>query len=151
MNQVEFLAGLGLNANAPGLVAIAAEVPQEPRKPKPDMFPENAHSMPITSIVWDEKWVAEFDLETQFADASRFLFAAFRSAGRDKDRHSLLHSSIGRFLVSVRRARKAGVPHTVTANVKASRPEREMAAVLAAAGVSEDELAEFLRKRKENI
>jgi len=148
-DQAEFLRSLGLNAEAPGLVEVAAVAPDEPAKPKAGKYPADAHTMAVTSIVWDEAWLDGFDLDAQFADASRHLFAQFRSLGRDKDRNSLLHREIGQFITRLRRARKAGVPHEVTTKVKAGRPEREMAAVLTAAGVTEAELIEFLRARKE--
>lgn len=149
-DQEQFLRELGLDPHAPGLVAI---LPDEPIVAAPALtrapFPADAHTMAVTAIPWTDAWLDGFpNLEgPNMAAASRYLFDQFKSAHRDRDRHSLLHRDIGRFISRVRAARLAGTVSPVTDRVRAGRPARDMAAALQAAGVTEEELAAFLARR----
>ena len=91
------LASLGLNPT---------EVVKEAVAPVSTPVQTDFHTMPVTDIVFDEADIAGFDLETQFSEASRVLFAKYRATGRNKDRNSLLHSRITQFLGAVRKSRR---------------------------------------------
>ena len=152
--QAEFLKSLGLSPTAPGLVEfetpeIETEAPAKPKASKKNAFPADAHTMKIMDIPWNPAWLDQFpNLDgPNMAEASRYLFAQFKSEHRDKDRHSLLHREIGLFITRVRAARRAGSERPVTDQIKAEKPQRDMAAALAAAGVTPEEVQEWLRSR----
>lgn len=147
MQQQDFLASLGLDPDAPGLVEVAAEIDTD-SPAKPTTFPADAHTTPVMDIKWNPDWLDAFpSLDGPgMAAASRHLFEQFKSPQRDRDRHSLLHNQIGLFISRVRTQRRAGKSFPVTEAIKAGKDEREMAKILKAAGVTPEQLAEMLRK-----
>lgn len=123
-----FLAGVGLKAPV-----ILAPVDGDP------------HSMPVDDIVFDPAMLDQFpSLDGEgMNDASRYVFALYKSTGRNKERNSLLHRRISTFITTVRRSRQTG--GLVTETVKTTKPQRDLAALLASQNVTDGDLAEALR------
>lgn len=146
-----FLAGLGLRPNAPTLEEPAKPASHTPRPAgTPKLAPKGVdpHTMPVADIVFDPALLDGFpSLEGEgFAAASRHVFAFYKSPGRNKDRHSLLHRRIGEFINQVRRARETGTGH-VREKVKTTKTQRDLAAFLAEHDVSEADLAALIRQK----
>lgn len=132
----EFLASLNLNPDAPAL-----------EKPKASdgicwaPVGIDPHTMPITDIVFDPAMVAQFaDLSPRNRRAaSDYLFAAYKSYGRNKDRNSLLHRRIGEFLASVHKERTNGGESGGFVKEKI-----RLANTFAEHGITEQDMIEFL-------
>lgn len=143
----QFLTGLGLNPDAP---ALNAEKPKKKdntdKADKPVEVPVDAHTMPVSDIVFDETLLDDFpDLTgTNYKAASEHIFAMYRSPGRDHDRNALLHRRITEFIGQVKRSRKTG--GFVKDKIKATDEQREMANVLAAHNVTVEDLAKLLKE-----
>jgi len=131
------LASLGLSPAAPAK--------PEPKVETPVQNDTNPHTMPVTDIVFDEHDIAGFDLETQFADASRALFAKYRGEGRNKDRNSLLHRRITEFLGKTRKARREPDGGFVKDKINY---ERELAKILRESGLTIEEVAAMYEATK---
>lgn len=136
----EFLASLNLNPDAPALERI--ERPVTPSMPSGIRWaPEGVdpHMMPVTDITFDPAMVEHFsDLSPRGRrPASDFLFAQYKSYGRNKDRNSLLHRRIGEFLARTHRDRETGGGTFVKDKIR-------LANTLAEHGITEAELAEFV-------
>lgn len=162
----EFLASLGLNPDAPGLAdappAMAAEVtPATPTTPTVSATPASRgvvlapagvdpHTMPVSDIVFDPRLLDGFpDLDgVGMAEASRHIFAAYRSPGRNRERNSHLHVRIGQFIAQVRRSRATGGHVRVAVN--AGRAQRDLAALLAAKGLTAADLVALLETAQTN-
>lgn len=146
----EFLASIGLNPDAPGLVAeVATEAPAK-SKSKADasvrLAPEgmDPRAMSVSDIVFDPRLLDDFpSLEgAGMSAASRHVFDLYKSHGRNKDRNSLLHRKITEFIGAVRRERATG--GLVKEKVKATKEQRELANLLAAKGLTAEDLANLL-------
>jgi hypothetical protein len=152
--RVEFLASLGLSPEAPALVV--AETRTAPAKPytapaagvvlAPDGV--DPHTMPVTDIVFDARLLDGFPTLTGdgIKAASDYVFSLYKSKGRNKDRHSLLHSRITKFIGQVRQNRDTG--GYVKDQVKATKEERDLAAIIAATGITAADLAAMLTALK---
>lgn len=148
----EFLKGLGLNPDAPALTSLSEPEPERPKKPKAQLAPKGAdpHAMPVSEIVFDPALLDQFpNLEGQGRRAAAdYVFALYKSPGRNKDRNSLLWSEVGKFIQRVHRSRETGVPH-VKDKVKAGKKSRDLLAVLAELGIeSVDDLTALLAKEE---
>jgi hypothetical protein len=146
--QATFLINLGLNPEAPGLVTVP-EAPKRTRKAKPKAaLPENAHTMPVEDITFDPAWIEGMDLDA----AGKWLFDQFKGEPRkDHERNGLLWRKKNEFIARQRVARKVGpAADGVTAKIKAGKPERDLAAIIAAAGLTEDDVLAFIESRKES-
>jgi len=158
----EFLAGLGLSpdgdtlASAPRIetqVQIAGEIeteaPSRPRKAKVRLAPDgiDPHDMPVTDIVFDVHLLDGFPNLSgpHMSAASRHVFEFYKSRGRNRDRNSLLHRRIGEFIAQTRRSRDTG--GFVKEKVKATKEQRDLAALLAEHHISAADLAELVRSR----
>ena len=130
---------------------------------KPAASDVDPRTMPVADIVFDPALLDEFpSLEgDEFAAASRKVFASYKSYGRSKDRNRRLHDEIGLFIHRVRRAREAGVEPekgAIKAKVKATKKQRDFAAVLAEHGLEVEDLtpeqmtviAQVLKQTKES-
>jgi hypothetical protein len=93
--------------------------------------------MPVSDIVFDPALLDGFpSLEGDGrADAARYVFGLYKSHGRNKDRNRRLHDEIGLFILRVRRSRETGTEH-VKDKVKASKPQRDLLALLAEHGIT---------------
>lgn len=96
------------------------------------------HTMPVTDIQFESAMVEQFpDLSPRSRRAaSDFLFAQFKSYGRNKDRNSLLHHKIGEFLAREHRTRETGGGFV--------KSKIGLANTLAEHGVTAADLEEFL-------
>jgi hypothetical protein len=153
----DFLKGLGLSADAPGL----APVVESKAKAKKDKATKevqtvvetvNPRTIPASEIVFDPAMLDDFaDLSgSGMAAASRHLFEHYKSPGKDRERNGLLHRRIGEFIQQTRRARQQLVEPTghVKQKVKQTKEQRDLAAMLAAAGLTADDLARLIEERK---
>lgn len=153
MNEAErkeFLGSLGLNAQAPALAAdITPDLPaHEPRSSAkavtlaPDGI--DPHTMPVSDIEFAPALLDNFpSLEGAGMNAaSRYVFELYKSAGRNKDRNSLLHRKITEFIGRERLSRRMG--GQVTGLVKATKEQRDLAAVLAEKGLTVEDLMALL-------
>lgn len=127
------VAALGLNPDAPAFGVVAPEVKGVMLAPEGT----DPRAMPVTDIVFDPALLDGFpSLEGEgLAAASRHVFALYKSHGRNKDRNSLLHSEIGKFITRVRRSRESGTPH-VKEQVRKGKKGNDLLALLAEHGIS---------------
>jgi hypothetical protein len=146
----EFLAGLGLNPAAPALVEDAP-AKQFHAAGTARLMPTglDPHAMPVADIVFDDRLLDGFpDLTGPgLKAASDHVFAQYRSPGKDRDRHSLLHRRITEFIGRVRRSRATG--GYVQEQIKASKEQRDIAALLAAKGMTVTDLVALLQSQEE--
>lgn len=151
----DLLQGLGLNPDAPGLVDVA---PTEPAKKKKaakhvEQVVESLdpRKIPAGEIVFDPAMLDDFpDLNgAGMAAASRMLFDHYKSPHKDRERHALLHRRIGEFIQQTRRARQQMTEPTGTVKekVKATKEQRDLAAMIAEAGLTADDLSRLLKER----
>jgi len=154
----DFLTKLGLNADAPGLAPVI-ESSTKAKKPKADKAEEvatvvqtvNPRTIPASEIVFDPAMLDGFaDLSgANMAAASRHLFEQYKSPGKDRERNGLLHRRIGEFIQQVRRDRQQGnePTGTIKEKVKTTKAQRDIAALLAEAGLTADDLASLIKER----
>lgn len=140
------LKSLGLNPDAPGLADLPAKITTQ-------VVPETPtnHTTPASEIVFDPTLLDQFEVldGAGMASASRYLFDLYKSPHRDKERHALLHRRISEFIQQVRRNRQTGglVPvEPVKDKIKATKEQRDIAALLAAKGLTAADLAALLHQ-----
>lgn len=151
--RTQFLSDLGLNPHAPGLTdALATSVaPVTAAKPEgvrlaPDGV--DPRTMPVSDIVLDTRLLDGFASlygEGMHA-ASAYVFALYKSYGRNKDRNGLLHRRISEWITQVRTERESG--GYVRNKVKATKEQREIANLLASQGIAMADLVLLLKERK---
>lgn len=147
----QLLTELNLDPDAAGLADESAPAKRK-KSNAPVLAPDgvNPHSMPVTAIVFDERLLDNFPVleGSGLKAASDFVFSQYRAVtasgadAKDKDRHSLLHGRITKFIGEVRRSRATG--GYVREKVKATKEQREMAALLAGKGITAADLAKLL-------
>lgn len=153
----EFLQTLGLNADAPGLAPVV-ESTTKAKKPKGEKAKAatvietvNPRTIPASEIVFEPTMLDDFtDLSgSGMAAASRHLFEHYKSPGKDRERNGLLHRRIGEFIQQTRRARQAGEEPTgaVKAKVKQTKEQRDLAALMAAKGITAADLSRLIQER----
>lgn len=146
-----FLEGLRLNPDGP-LHAVEADLPTPTTSTDVPLAPDgvNPHTMPVSDIVFDPRLLDGFpNLDgPHMATASRYLFDLYKSPTKNSERHKLLHRLIGEFITRVRRNRQTGgiVPVTTTEQIKVKKEHRDLAALIAAANITAEDLAAFLPK-----
>lgn len=156
--RVEMLKGLGLNPDAPALVTKTEKVKKKAvHKPAGDgeavtLAPEGVdpHTMPVEDIVFDVRLLDNFPslaFNQQGAEASRYIFSLYKSTTKDKDRNGALNRKITTFITNTRRSRETG--GMVTESIASTKEQRDLAAVLATAGMTAGELADMIRKSQE--
>ena len=104
------------------------------------------HTMPVEDIVFDPALLAEYDdlsFKAQGNTASRKIFDLYKSLSRDRDRNGALQRRITSFITAERRSRLAGRP--ISEKIATTSEERDMAAMLATAKYTPQEVAEALR------
>lgn len=135
------LRSVGLNPEAGAKLPAAPK--REVSKNEPVLAPEgvNPHTMPVSDIVFDPALLDDFPSlrGSEFGEASRKVFALYKSPTKDPDRNRRLHDEIGLFINRVRRSRKAGVPH-VKEQVRRQQPERDLLAQMREMDVSPEEM-----------
>jgi len=108
--------------------------------------------IPASEIVFDPEMLDEFpDLSgAGMAAASRHLVELYKSPTKDRERNGLLHRRIGEFIQQVRRDRQALRPSTgvVKEKVKQTKAQRDLAALIAEAGLTADDLSRMIQERK---
>ena len=142
----ELLIAAGMNPDGPSLT------PSAPSKPAVEgdivLAPDgiNPHAMPVSDIVFDPRLLDGFpDLSgSNYKAASEYVFALYRSPGRDKVRNPLLHRRITEFIGQVSLARRSGMTNQVREKVKATKEQRELAALMAAKGLTVEDLAALI-------
>lgn len=100
-------------------------------------------TMPVTDIEFDPRLLDGFDLKKQRREAADHVFALYKSAGRNKDRNSLLWSRISKFITDQALANKTG--GAIKEKVKATADQREQAAMLAGGGVTSEDLGQMVQ------
>ena len=142
----ETLKSLGLNPDAPGLAAAPAKVAVAPIAPQatPDVDEHIRRTTPAADLVFDPSLLDAFPVldGSGMAAASRYLFDLYKSPHKDKERHGLLHRRISEFIQQVRRERATG--GLVKEKVKATKEQRELAALIAAQGLTAEDLSALL-------
>ena len=140
----EFLSSLNLNPDAPALENFdrPAERPAIKQVAEGIQWaPEGVdpHTMPVTDIVFDPRMREQYpDLSPRARRApSDFLFAIYKSYGRNKDRNSLLHRRIGEFLARTHKERTQPGGEFVKDKIR-------LANTLAEHCITEEQLAEFI-------
>lgn len=136
--RAEIAAKTGLNLDGPALVQRPERLAMQPANITWAPEGVDPHMMAVTDIVFTEAMVEQFaDLSPRGRNAaSAYLFQAYKSYGRNKDRNSLLHRMIGEFLAGVHRSRETGGGFV--------KDKIRLANTLAEHGITEDKLAEFL-------
>ena len=147
--QAEFLSNLGLNPKAAKLTAkVDGPARAKATKAQDDiaLAPEgmDPHTMDVSDIVFDDRLLEPYgDLTGDLmAAASRDVFARYKSVGRNHDRNKLLHRRISEWIGQVKRERRTG--GMVREKVKTTAEERDIAQVLAAAGLTANDLAALI-------
>lgn len=148
--RVEFLEGLGLSTKGS---TLAAPVPQatppthQPAASEVTLAPPgiDPRMMPVDEITFDPRLLDRFpSLEGEGMNAaSQYVFSLYKSYAKG-DRNKALHRKIGTFITETRLARKTG--GMVTEKVKVSAEQRDLAQVIAAAGITAEDLAKILRE-----
>lgn len=144
------LISLGFDPDGDTLAQSALPGPK-PKQGGVQFAPEGVdpHAMPVSEIVFVDAMLDGFpDLTGQgFRAASDHLFAQYKSPRRDTERHALLHRRITEFIGQVKRSRKTG--GVVRERIKATAEQRELAEVLAAAGLDAAQLAALVKAVQE--
>jgi len=142
----EFLKGLGLSGQAAGLAVQMAPTDLA----RPADAGTDVRLIPAAEIVFDPAMLDRFEnLDAQgMAAASRYLFDMYKSPGKNKERHALLHRRIGEFIQQVRRSR-ATDSEPVKEKIKATKETRDLAALLAEQGITAADLAAFIKTKGE--
>lgn len=135
--RVEFLASLGMTDKAKTTTKVS-DVPLAPEGVDP-------RTMPVTDIVFDERLLDGFDLDTQLREVADHVFAFYKSPTKNKDRNSLLWREVGLFIQRVKRERATG--GFVKEKVKTTKTDRDLAAVIAKAGITPAELIALIEER----
>lgn len=155
----KFLRSLGLNPNAPALVAdvkpskkaktsdasgsITPEIAKNMAQGAAEVDP---HTIPVGDIVFDPALLDEFpDLARDCKAASEKVFAMYKGP-RGSERNKLLHRRISEFISQVKRSRKTG--GYVKDKIKATAEQRELAASLAELGITEEELLDMVKAHR---
>lgn len=155
----DMLAGLGLDPDAPALVAGKGTTKVKKAKhvehdddeivlAPPGVDPR---SMAVEDIVFDPRLLDEFTtlgFAQQGRDASRKIFDLYRSYGRDKDRNGALNRKITSFITATRRNRETG--GLVTESIASTKEQRDLAALLASTGLTAGALADILKAQEAN-
>lgn len=146
------LAKIGLDGDAPGLVAVvAASDPSMPALAPQGIDPR---TMKVSDIVFDPRLLEEFD-DLEDANvrnlATRKIFDLYKSRGRDTDRHRRLQDEIGNFIRRIKVERKVPeVKGHVKDKVRRTQPQSELLQTLAALGInSVDDLKGLLPEKEE--
>ncbi len=149
--QREFLASIGLNPDAPAASSPTVTAPHPPTvvngvRLGPDGV--DPRTIPAADIEFDDRLLDQFaSLEGDgLKAASDYVFGLYKSRGRDKDRHSLLHRRITEFIGRVRRSRATG--GHVKETIKATRDQRDLAALMAAKGITPADLLALLNAQE---
>lgn len=156
--QDEFLAGLELDTEGETLAGVVGSITTsapkatiQPAKMGVRWAPEGVdpHTMPVGDIVFTDEMVESVpDLSgDNFQVASRILWVAYKSPRGQSERNQLLHRRITEFLHGVNRHRKTG--GVVRDLIKTSAADRDNGRLLAAAGVTTEHLATFIKALKE--
>lgn len=150
--QAAFLAGLGLAPEGKTLADVpAAEVSTEApaKKAKKKEVPTTTRPEDPSDIVYDAAWVSEFVLDgSDMKAASDKLFAMFRYPRGDV-RNKLLHRLNTEFLQRVKKERNPQPRDGhIKDKVKASKDDRDLAAMIASAGITADDLAVMIEALK---
>lgn len=153
--RVAFLAGLGLDAEAPALaVDIAVDEPAKPKKAKGDK-PKKAktkevvtidpHTIDVSDIVFDAAMLADYRLDaSDIKQASDVLFQHYKSPTKG-ERNKFLHRRITEFIQQVKRDRNPAPRDShIKHKVKAGKDKRDLAQMLADADLTADDLAVML-------
>lgn len=145
----DLLRSLNLSPDAPGLALSPALDGGSPARPADLDEDALRRSTPAAEIVFDPTMLDGFpNLDGgHMAAASRYLFEMYKSPHKDKERHALLHRRIGEFIRSVRIARKTG-DEPVTEKIKATKEQREIAALMATHGLTANDLAQIIKERE---
>ena len=154
--RADFLRSIGLNADAPGLADEAARGPR--KTPAPVAAPsvdadEDARrrSTPAAEIVFEPHMLDAFPSldKEEMAAASRMLFDMFKSPVRNRERHALLHRRISEFIQQTRRDRATGTAPTgvIREKVKATREQRDLAALMAEHNITAADLAALIASK----
>jgi hypothetical protein len=151
--RVQFLESLGLSAK--GGAALAAPVPQQT---PPTHQPESSgvtlappgidpRQIPVDEITFDPRLLDRFpSLEGEGMNAaSQYVFSLYKSYTKG-DRNKVLHRKISTFITETRLSRKTG--GMVTEKVKVTAEERDLAQLIAAAGITADDLAKIIKEKE---
>lgn len=147
------LTDLGLDADAPALAAdVSADKPAKVKKAKGDK-PKKAkkedavdpHTQDVSTIVFDPKMLDGFTLDaSDIKQASDVLFQHYKSPTKG-ERNKFLHRRITEFIAQVKRERNpAPRDGHIKRKVKASKDDRDLAQMLADAGITPDDLGVML-------
>jgi hypothetical protein len=153
---------LGLNPDADSLAQSPAPtetMPTATTKPVDGVrwAPEGVdpHTMPLDEIVFTDDMMAGFRLDSSDCKAaSDYVFAQYRSLDvqmrprKDPVRHPLLHRKISELMDRVKISRKTG--GYVREQIKANAEQNAIAKVLAAKGLTAEDLAELFATKEEN-
>lgn len=147
----DFLAGIGLNADAPALETLPparpAVVPVGTTPMEFTLAPEGVdpHTMPVEDIVFDERLVAHFpSLAPKDRSVPVSYVFQFYKGPRGSERNKLLHAAIGKWLRDLHLARRA--PGIVREKIKTSTETEELAMILQAKGIKAEDLIAMLSK-----
>lgn len=149
--RIEFLASIGLSGSGD----LAKPVPAAPIQPVHQPVPTgeitlappgvDPRVMPVSDITFDPKLLDKFpSLEGDgLRAASDFVFSLYKSYGKNKERNSTLWREVGKFVTNERRNRQTG--GMVKEQIKTTKEQRDLAALLASQNVTDTDLAEALR------
>lgn len=145
----QLLAALGLPTSGETLVPVAAVATTTPTR-TPDAQPTvlvDPHHMPVDMIVLTPDMVDGFDLTDpdQRSQATQHVFRMFRSPKKG-ERNVALWAKVSPWVTGLARERRThGV---VKEAVKVDQPTRDLAAMLAASGMTAEVLAGLIQRHQ---
>lgn len=148
--RVEHLKKLGLKGDGETLAAVPQEAPPTHRPVSEEIVLAppgvDPRAMPVDDIVFDPHLLDQFP--TLDADGRRaaaaYIHSLYRSYQKG-DRNKVLHAKINKFLNEERMKRKA--PGVIKEVVKTTAEQRALAQVIAATGLTAEDLAKILEEK----
>ncbi len=150
----EMLAAIGLNPDAPALVAP----PQHrPERKQAHLVPAGSdwtpQTIPVKDIEWDNALLDDFPALSDSAcrnAAHNHVFALYKTpkGPHSSDRNKALWSEVGKFINRVRRERETG--GHVRERIKTDTERNEIAMFLQSQGLTLDDIVALAQQAKQN-
>lgn len=122
-----------------------ASVHLDPSRTATEHAADPRSAMPVTDIVFDPALLSGFDSLDGRGPADH-VFGVYKSPGRNKDRNSLLWARVTKFVADERLKRRTG--GVVKEVVKTTREQRELAQVMAAKGMTTEDLLALIADKE---
>lgn len=144
--RAEFLKGIGLKPDGDTLAAVPPTHQSSASTEGITLAPPGVDpkAMPVDEIVFDPRLLDKFpSLEGDgLRAASDYVFSLYKSYTKG-DRNKVLWRKVSSFILQVRTERKTG--GMVKEVVKTTKEQRDLAQVIAASGLTAEDLAKLLK------